>query len=158
MHQFFASRPPWWVVGPALGAIVVVVQAALNERLGIVGGFSAAYERTARRTREFRWKLWFVGGVVLGGTLFGLLSGSAGTTGYGWLTHTFTGGSAWLVGPVLVGAGVLIGYGSKTAGGCTSGNGLAGCAAASPASLTATATFFGTAIIGSVVLRWFGVA
>src|SRR5690349_6683242 len=115
MHHLLGSRPPWWVVGPALGAIVVLVQVTLNERMGIVGGFSAAYERTAGRTREFRWKLWFVGGVVLGGTLFGLLSGRAGAASYGWLTRTFTGGSEWLVAPVLAGAGVLIGYGSKTA-------------------------------------------
>jgi uncharacterized membrane protein YedE/YeeE len=158
MHHFLANRPPWWVVGPALGAIVVIVRATINQQLGVLGGFSAVVERTTGRTREFRWKAWFLVGVVLGGMLFGLLSGRAGPTGYGWLTRTFTGDSTWLVGPVLAGAGVLIGYGAKTAGGCTSGNGLAGCAAVSPSSLAATATFFGTAILGTVVLRALGVA
>ena len=47
---------------------------------------------------------------------------------------------------ILVGAGVLIGFGAKTAGGCTSGNGLSGNAILSPAALVATGTFFGTAI------------
>ena len=40
---------------------------------------------------------------------------------------------------------MLIGYGSKTAGGCTSGNGLSGTSMLSPASIVATATFFATA-------------
>ena len=43
--------------------------------------------------------------------------------GYGWLTDTF---SAPVVVLVLVLSGVLIGYGAKLAGGCTSGNGLSG--------------------------------
>jgi hypothetical protein len=32
------DRPPWFVVGPLLGLIVVAVFATLNERLGGVGG------------------------------------------------------------------------------------------------------------------------
>src|SRR3989442_14002199 len=120
MHHFLANRPPWWVAGPALGAIAVTVQGTINKQLGVLGGFSAVVERATVRTRELRWKAWFVFGVVLGGMLFGLLSGRAGPTGYGWLTRTFTGDSAWLVGPVLAGAGVLIRYGAKTARGRTS--------------------------------------
>jgi uncharacterized membrane protein YedE/YeeE len=158
MHDLLASRPPWWIVGPSLGLIVVAVQATLNQQLGVLGGFSAVVERASGRTRELRWKAFFLLGVVLGGTLYGVLSGKLGTTDYGWLTRTFTGADAWLVAPILAGAGVLIGYGAKTAGGCTSGNGLVGCAAASPSSLVATATFFGTAIVGSFVLRWLGAA
>ena len=48
-------------------------------------------------------------------------------------------------------SGVLIGYGAKLAGGCTSGNGLSGTAILSPAALAATATFFATAIVVSFV-------
>jgi uncharacterized membrane protein YedE/YeeE len=55
---------------------------------------------------------------------------------------------------VLVGAGVLIGFGAKTAGGCTSGNGLGGCSTGSPAGFAATGTFMGVAIAGTFVLRW----
>jgi len=50
-------------------------------------------------------------------------------------------------------SGVLIGYGAKLAGGCTSGNGLSGNAVLSPASLVATATFFGTAIAVSFLIE-----
>jgi uncharacterized membrane protein YedE/YeeE len=158
MQHFLRERPPWAVVGVSLGLIVVAVQATINQQVGVLGGFSAVVERASGRTTELRWKAWFLIGVVLGGTLWGLLAGRAGTTSYGWLTRTFTGSSTWLVGVVLAFAGVLIGYGAKTAGGCTSGNGLVGCAAGSPSSLVATATFFGTAIVGSVVLSWLGVS
>lgn len=156
MHAVLDSRPPWWVVGPSLGLLVVAVQATINEPLGVLGGFSAAVERASGRSGELRWKGFFVLGVVLGGMLFGVLSGRLGMTDYGWLTRTFPGAREWLVAPVLVAAGGMIGYGAKQAGGCTSGNGLVGCACASPCSLVATATFFGTAIVGSFVLRWLG--
>lgn len=139
-----------------LGLLVVLVQATINQQIGVLGGFSAVVERASGRTRELRWKAWFLIGILLGGFAYGLLAGKLGTTSYGWVTHTFTGDSAWLVAPVLAGAGVLIGYGAKTARGCTSGNGLVGCAAASPSSLVATTTFFGTAIVASFVLRYLG--
>ena len=83
--------------------------------------------------------------------MFGVFG--AGLDGYGWLTDTFTGGARWVIVPVLLVAGALIGYGAKTAGGCTSGNGLAGNAVLSPASLVATATFFGTAIAVSFAIE-----
>ncbi|RDJ93933.1 hypothetical protein B4Q13_18460, partial [Lacticaseibacillus rhamnosus] len=40
----------------------------------------------------------------------------------------------------MLAAGVLIGFGAKTAGGCTSGNGLSASAMCSPAGFAATAT------------------
>ena len=156
MHHFFQTRPPWWLVGPSLGLLVVLVQATINQQIGILGGFSAVVERAGGRTTELRWKAWFLLGVVVGGFAYGLVSGRIGITSYGWLTRSFTGSDSWLAAPVLVAAGALIGYGAKTARGCTSGNGLVGCAAASPSSLVATATFFGTAIVASFVLRFLG--
>jgi hypothetical protein len=92
-------------------------------------------------------------GVLLGGLLFRLLAGHATVHhGFGWLTRTFGSGSV-LVGLFLLLAGGLIGYGAKTAGGCTSGNGLGGCSAGSTGSFAATATFMGTAIVASFVIR-----
>ncbi len=47
----------------------------------------------------------------------------------------------------VVGGGLLVGFGTQMAGGCTSGHGLIGCATLQPGSLLATASFFGTAIL-----------
>jgi uncharacterized membrane protein YedE/YeeE len=143
-----AHRPPFYVVGLGLGLIVVGLYATLNERIGVLGGFSDVVEMVERR-RPVGWKGWFLVGVVGGGLLFAFLLGSWGRAGgYGWL------GDGVLAGPVLVGAGVLIGFGAKTAGGCTSGNGLGGCSTGSPAGFAATGTFMGVAIAGTFVLRW----
>src|SRR3989442_15138301 len=117
MQHFLRERPPWAVVGVSLGLIVVAVQATINQQVGVLGGFSAVVERASGRTSELRWKAWFLGGVVLGGTLWGLLAGRAGTMSYSWLTRTFTCSSAWMTGEVLAFARVLIGYGSKGPGG-----------------------------------------
>lgn len=52
----------------------------------------------------------------------------------------------------LFSAGVLVGFGTAMAGGCTSGHGLVGCARLQPASLVTTACFFATAALVSLTL------
>jgi len=54
---------------------------------------------------------------------------------------------------VLGFGGVLVGLGTRMAGGCTSGHGLSGCSRLVPTSLVSTATFFGTAIATSFLLE-----
>jgi uncharacterized membrane protein YedE/YeeE len=142
--EFLADRPPWLVTGPLIGLCVVALLALINRRLGVLGGFSAVVERATGRTGEVGWRGAFLIGVVGGGLLFALLGGGFGAGGgYGWLSRELDGA---LVGPVLIGAGVLIGYGAKTAGGCTSGNGLSGTSVGSPAAFVAFATFMATAV------------
>ena len=147
MHEQLA----WYVGGPVLGLCVVALRWLLNERLGATAAWSNAVERLSSPGVRFDTHGWLLIGLVLGGIVFGLFG--AGLDGYGWLTETFTGGARWLIVPVLLVAGALIGYGAKTAGGCTSGNGLSGNAVLSPASLVATATFFGTAIVVSFAIE-----
>ena len=48
--------------------------------------------------------------------------------------------------------GVLVGFGTRLAGGCSSGHGLSGCGRLRPVSLVATAVFFGTAVVVSFLL------
>ncbi|MHB1951369.1 MAG: YeeE/YedE family protein [Acidiferrobacteraceae bacterium] len=62
--------------------------------------------------------------------------------GHGW--------QSWLV---LLAGGTMVGFGTQMAGGCSSGHGLVGCATLRPASLIATATFFGTAVATSWLLE-----
>jgi uncharacterized membrane protein YedE/YeeE len=50
-------------------------------------------------------------------------------------------------GLILLFAGAIMGFGARTAGGCTSGHGMSGMAIGSPASIVAAMTFFGTAVI-----------
>lgn len=144
----FRSQPPSLVAGALLGACVVLMYLVANTRLGVVGGFSDVVERASDRSFRLGTRGTFLLGIVLGGLLFALASGGRLLEGYGWVTREFSDPTAAVL---LVGAGALIGFGAKTAGGCTSGNGLCGNATGSPASMVATATFFGTAVVVSLL-------
>jgi uncharacterized membrane protein YedE/YeeE len=148
------DRPPWFLVGPLLGLIVVAVFATMNARLGVVGGYSELLERGLGTRRALGWKAWFLIGIVLGGLLFGVAaSGVPSAQGYGWLEAEL-GNDPLATGAVLAAGGVLIGVGAKVAGGCTSGNGISGCSFGSPASLVATGTFMATAVSAAFAWRW----
>lgn len=60
------------------------------------------------------------------------------------------GTAAWLT---LFAGGVLVGFGTQMAGGCTSGHALSGTPRLVPASLLATAVFFATAVLVSILIR-----
>jgi len=139
----------WYVGGPVLGLSVVACRALFGGRLGVTGGFSELVSRLGARSVSFDWRGWFAIGVLLGGTVFLVANGGPLFHGFGWLTRELDPG---VVAAVLVVGGVLIGYGAKTAGGCTSGNGLSGTAMLSPASLVATGTFFAVAIVVNLVI------
>src|SRR5919197_4427581 len=117
------SQLAWYVAGPVLGLCVVACRALFNARLGVTGGFSELISRLGRGSFVFDWRGWFVIGVALGGTLFAVIAGGPGFHGYGWLTDAFHGARRVWIWVLLPVAGVLIGYGAKLAGGCTSGNG-----------------------------------
>jgi uncharacterized membrane protein YedE/YeeE len=55
--------------------------------------------------------------------------------------------------PMLIAAGVLVGFGTRLGGGCTSGHGVCGLARLSPRSIIATATFMAAGIATVFVLR-----
>jgi uncharacterized protein len=150
----FDERLAWYIAGPILGLCVVACRALFNGRLGVTGGFSEIIEKVSRRSLAFDWRGWFAIGVLLGGTLFLVLSGGPTFQGYGWLTRSFHGfGGAIAIVAILFAAGILIGYGAKLSGGCTSGTGLSGTSMLSPAALSATATFFATAIAISFLIE-----
>lgn len=54
---------------------------------------------------------------------------------------------------LLLFGGMMVGFGTRMAGGCTSGHGLSGCSRLQPGSLVGTAAFFGMAVITSFVLE-----
>ncbi|GAA1814146.1 YeeE/YedE family protein [Planosporangium flavigriseum] len=65
--------------------------------------------------------------------------------------HLVTGNPTHMVGVLFIG-GVLVGFGTRLAGGCSSGHGLSGCGRLRPVSIVATAVFFGAAVLVSFVL------
>ena len=59
-------------------------------------------------------------------------------------------GEAWLA---LLFGGMMVGFGTQMAGGCTSGHGLSGCAQLVPASLLSTVVFMGSASILTILMN-----
>ena len=87
------------------------------------------------------WRLLFLLGLVGGCVL------------YGWFAAEATPQRQGFPLPLLIGAGLLTGYGTALANGCTSGHGVCGLARLSLRSLTATATFLGVAMLTTYVVR-----
>jgi uncharacterized protein len=146
------SRPAWYVLGPLIGLVVLGLMATINQRIGVMGGYSQVVERATGRVSEMNWKWWFLVGVFGGSLMWRLMAGDSSVPeGFGWLTQTFSDDAVVIA--ILFGGGILVGFGAKTATGCTSGNGLGGCSQGSVASFAATATFMGTAIAASYVIK-----
>ncbi|HEY0628943.1 MAG TPA: YeeE/YedE thiosulfate transporter family protein [Sphingomicrobium sp.] len=55
--------------------------------------------------------------------------------------------------PLLIAAGLLVGFGTRLGNGCTSGHGVCGIGRLSPRSIAATLTFMATAIATVFVMR-----
>jgi uncharacterized membrane protein YedE/YeeE len=81
--------------------------------------------------------------------LTGLVAGTAAYSFWGAGTPSRQGFPVWL----LIVAGLLTGYGTAQANGCTSGHGVCGLARFSVRSLVATGTFLGVAIVTTFVVR-----
>lgn len=153
MVGFLREPVPWWLGGLLFGAVVLGLRAAINERVGVLGGYSELVELVRRRS-SLGWKAFFLAGVFLGGLVYELGARPRRFgSGYGWLSRDFAVHSSLAIGVGLTLGGVLIGFGAKTAGGCTSGNGFGGTTSGSPASFAATVTFFATAVGASFLLR-----
>ena len=118
-------------------------------RLGVSGAWLQVLTVARGERASEPWRLWFLAGLA-GGVLTAAVLGDFHLHGYGALgAHV----RPWLLVPLLLVGGVAIGYGARWAGGCTSGHGIAGCSARSPASFVTTAVFFGVAVLLTLALH-----
>ncbi len=94
----------------------------------------------------------FVAMLALGGALGAVVSGGWAARGdLGALHNMYFGSRAAVIAVVVVG-GLLVGFGTRMAGGCTTGHGFSGCARLQVGSLAATASFFGAAVATAFAL------
>jgi uncharacterized protein len=147
MHTTLA----WWIAGPLLGLVIVGFLGLANKRFGVVGGVTDLVEGSAEGKGLRSWRTLLVLGIVIGGAAYALLAGAPDAgTGYSWLDAHLSLGSEVAV---LFGAGLAIGIGARTAGGCTSGHGLTGSALLSAASIVSMMTIMATAIGTTFALK-----
>jgi uncharacterized membrane protein YedE/YeeE len=151
---------PWAVAGAGIAAVTLTLAFVLNRRLGISTGFEdlcslvlrAPYFRRSSLLGTRPWRLPFVTGLFLGGVLSAVLGG-------GW-TPTWALGmlDARLGLPPLgkviwmFAGGLFIGFGTRLAGGCTSGHGIFGLANFEVPSLVSTISFMAGGIATTQVL------
>jgi uncharacterized membrane protein YedE/YeeE len=150
------DRCPWYIAGPLFGLLMVGLRAATNKPFGALGGYIDAVQN-AGSPKQLGFRGYLLAGIVLGGLLH------AATLGSFSISLAYAPNSALLAvgsnpvrqATVLVIAGLVMGFGARKAGGCTSGHGMSGMAIGSPASIVSCMTFFGTAVILAHVFNRF---
>ena len=135
-----------------MGLLVVALYALGNKHLGVSGGYVQVMTWVRRPRMAEMWQVWFIAGLILGWLVLSLMRGgqSIGLE-YGALSRLLPLG---VLIPVPFFGGMLMGFGARWAGGCTSGHGLSGTAARSPASFIATISFLATAIVITFVIHF----
>lgn len=97
---------------------------------GKIAGISGMFSRMLRpRAGDTAWRVVFLVGLVAGAAL-----------AFSWMESTAVFRSVRSLGAFGV-AGVLVGFGTRVGGGCTSGHGVCGIGLGSKASLVATVVF-----------------
>ena len=130
-------------VSAAIGGILIGISATMlwlaNGRIagisGIVGGLWKP------RSDDITWRVAFIAGLI------------AAPLGYGWAMGSLPRISVSVPPLIVIAGGLLVGFGTRLGGGCTSGHGVCGLARLSPRSVAATALFMATAIFTSFLLR-----
>ena len=153
IDQFFPNGLERYLSGGLLiGAGVALLYLTTGRPGGVSTFFSAVwswflknpYFQQASLREGRQWRLVYSLGLILGGALYALLGLPLETS------HLPT----WK----LVVGGLLIGFGARLGGGCTSGHGICGMASLSGGSLLMVCTFLGTAIVTAMCLAALGVA
>ncbi len=121
------------LTGGLLIGLATTLLLLLNGRIagisGIVGGL------LTRKGSEVAWRAVFVAGLLLGAFVYMMATGGVFSVSI----------EASL--PVMVVAGLLVGFGTRLGSGCTSGHGVSGIARLSKRSIVATLVFMSVAII-----------
>jgi uncharacterized membrane protein YedE/YeeE len=123
------------LIGSAAGLLLI-----LSGRIAGVSGMAAASVRIADRGPPWLQAAGFIVGLPLGALLIARTLGAPSIE---------INSSA----PLLIAAGLLVGFGTRLGNGCTSGHGVCGIARLSPRSLAATGTFMAAGFATVFVLR-----
>lgn len=123
-----------------LGAIVLMLG---DGRIAGISGILGGAMTGGRGERG--WRVTFLLGLAAGGLVASSLGLAAGAERAGYPL------------PLLVLAGLAVGFGSRLGNGCTSGHGVCGCARLSPRSVVATVSFCAAGMVTVAALRSAGV-
>jgi uncharacterized membrane protein YedE/YeeE len=149
--------PPihWALAGVGITAVTLLLLYIGNRRLGISTGFEDVcslvlaqpyFRRDSVRSGR-AWRLPFLAGLVVGGFVSAALDGGWHPTwALGMFDDTVGLGPAGKLGWMFAG-GLFIGFGTRLAGGCTSGHGIFGMSNLEVPSLVSTGSFMAGGIV-----------
>jgi uncharacterized membrane protein YedE/YeeE len=127
------------LLGGALIGLAAALMMLLTGRIAGVSGIFGAL--LAGPASERSWRLAFIAGLIAAP----LISGAFGRP-----LPLPDMPASWAV---VIAGGLLVGFGTRMAGGCTSGHGVCGMARISPRSIAATLIFMGVAVVVVAVTR-----
>ena len=144
-----------WIGGLLIGSYALLQFWVTGKPLGVSTGYGSVcslvsnspYFCEGEYKERLSWRVYFLVGLPLGGVL--AFATSSGVDLSQWTLHfemdayeAVLPSESWLRALVLVGGGVLIGYGARLAGGCTSGHSIAGMGMLNPPSFLASVGYF----------------
>src|SRR3981189_941605 len=124
--------------GGLIGLSAVLLMLLTGRIAGISGIFGGLLDF---RSDDKDWRIAFIAGLILAPLI-------AGWVGYGMPPPKLP--ASWTV---IIAAGLLVGFGARLGGGCTSGHGICGVARLSSRSIPATIIFILTAIATVAITR-----
>lgn len=155
MWQKVLEPWPWYVSGPLIGLAVPLLLLFGGRNLGVSSSFrhicaallpkSPLAELRGYDWRKEAWNLLFVAGMAAGAFVAVRLLSSRPAPLLPPEAHTVTGALR------LLGGGLLIGFGTRWASGCTSGHSIMGLSNLQKASLAATLSFFAGGLAAAFV-------
>ena len=162
MPLILHGLPPlhWALAGIGIAGVTLALLLLANRRLGISTGFEdicslalpLPYFQRAAVTSGRGWRLPLLAGLVLGGFLSAVLGGGwQPTWALGLFDEAIGLGPAGKLAWMFVG-GLFIGFGTRLAGGCTSGHGIFGLANLELPSLVTTISFLGAGIVTTQIV------
>ena len=156
--ELLPDRLHWAIAGPLLGLLVVGFFLFTNQPLGATGAYVETSKAVRRVPGAVLWRTWYFVGIALGGFIAVSLkkTGFDTRTGYEMLTTTGEGNfglSLPVAGLVIFVGAVVMGYGARMSGGCTSGHGICGTAQRSPASWAAMMSFMAAAVATTFIIN-----
>lgn len=117
------------------GALIGLASALLMILLGRIAGISGIFGEALIGGSDKGWRIAFIAGLIVA-PLAALAVGAR--------VPAPQMPDSWIV---IAIAGLLVGFGARLGGGCTSGHGVCGIARISPRSITATVIFMATAMV-----------
>jgi uncharacterized membrane protein YedE/YeeE len=124
--------------GALIGLASVLLMLLLGRIAGISGILAGCFYLSGT---DKGWRLAFLAGLVAAPLI-------ASAAGYPILSPQMP--ASWII---AAAAGLLVGFGTRLGGGCTSGHGVCGVARLSPRSIAATIIFMFTAMIVVAIMR-----